>query len=101
MAEPLSDSANLSPSEARGIFRRNGFHGKTSGFCAGYMQANVTIVPSELADDFEELCKKNHSAFPVLYRSKPGELGAPPLASNVDIRLAYNLILPVSLTRSI
>ena len=81
-----SDAASLSPSEARAIFSRNGYYGTTSGFCQGRAQANVLMLPSDLADDFEELCKKNHSPFPLLYRSKPGEIGAPPLAKDTDIK---------------
>ena len=39
-----------------------------------------------MADDFELLCAKNSCAFPHLYRSQPGEVSAPPLASDSDVR---------------
>lgn len=43
-------------------------------------------MPSDITDDFERLCLSNSSPFPLLYRSKPGEVSAPPLASNSDVR---------------
>ena len=81
-----ADATSLSPSEARAIISRNGYYGTTSGFCLGHAQFNMMMLPSDLADDFEELCKKNHGPFPLLYRSKPGEVGAPPLAKDADIK---------------
>ena len=83
---PPENAAALLPSEARQLFRQNGFDGLTSGFCAGYMQANIVVLPRELADDFEQFCRRNSAPLPLLYRSKPGEVGAPPLAKDSDIR---------------
>ena len=68
------NAATLSPAEARGLFRINKFHGSTTGFCAGYLQANVAILPKSLAQDFGEFCRKNHAALPLLYCSQPGEV---------------------------
>ena len=76
----------MKPSDARCLFRRNGYSGYTSGFCSGYAQTNVLILPKKLADDFEKLCGRNSGAFPLLYRSEAGEVGAPPLAVDSDIR---------------
>lgn len=61
----------------------------TYGWCRGHLQANISIVPSRVADDFEKFCQLNPSACPLLYRSKPGEVTAPPLAQNSDIRLGF------------
>lgn len=58
----------------------------TYGWCVGHLQANISIVPSKVADDFERFCKLNSSACPLLYRSQPGEVTAPNLAENSDIR---------------
>lgn len=83
------DTLQFLPREAREQFRKENLS-KTpitcSQFCAGYLQANIACVPFDLADDFERLCITNSSPFPLLYRSKPGEVGAPPLASNSDVR---------------
>ena len=78
---------SMSPAEARRLFRNGGMNGETtSGLCLGYIQANIAILPSELAGDFERFCQMNEAACPVLYCSKPGEVGAPPLAVDSDIR---------------
>ena len=81
-----ADAAKRSPKEIRAIFRKNEYYGTTSGFCVGHAQANVIMLPSSLADDFECLCRKNSGCFPLLYRSQPGDIGAPPLADNTDIK---------------
>ncbi len=81
-----TDYGNLTPSDARSIFRLGEYYGTTAGFCLGFIQANLTVVPVEMADDFEEFCRKNPAPFPVLYRSKPGEVAAPELAENFDVR---------------
>ena len=47
---------------------------------------NVIILPESYADNFETFCKKNLSAFPLLYRSKVGEYAAPTLAKDSDVR---------------
>lgn len=81
-----ANAASLLPADARKIFRANRYYGSTSGFSGGYLQANVAAIPAQLADDFEELCRRNHGPLPLLYRSNPSELGAPPLAKDSDIR---------------
>ena len=83
---PPEKASVLQPSEARSLFRRNGYYGPTSGFCRGYTQANIIVLPKELADDFEEFCKRNSGPFPLLYKSQPGECTAPPLARESDIK---------------
>lgn len=87
----MADNASaLSPKQARDIFRTNSYYGSTGGFCLSYVQANIVIVPAQFADEFQEFCNKNSSALPLLYRSKPGEITAPPLANDSDIR--YNIL---------
>lgn len=81
------DPIEFHPKEAREQFRKNNLtHFPCSRFCAGYLQANIACLPSSLADDFEQLCHKNSCAFPHLYRSQPGEVSAPPLAMDSDVR---------------
>ncbi|XP_072545670.1 D-glutamate cyclase, mitochondrial [Salminus brasiliensis] len=62
------------------------FRGFRSNMESGYLQANVVILHKDLADDFEAFCHANRSPLPLLYRSKPGEWGCPPLAAQADIR---------------
>lgn len=84
---PRPDNASsMSPSDARALFRRNGYYGTTAGFCLGHAQTNVVILPKQFSDDFEEFCKRNSGPLPLLYRSGAGEVGAPPLAADSNIR---------------
>ncbi|XP_038585589.1 D-glutamate cyclase, mitochondrial [Micropterus salmoides] len=53
---------------------------------SGYLQANVILLPSHLANDFEALCHRNPAPLPLLYRSKSGETSCPDLAKHADIR---------------
>ena len=81
------DVSQFHPREARKQFQQNNLaHISCSQFCPGYLQANIACLPSNLADDFEQLCKNNSAAFPHLYRSQPGEVLAPPLAADSDVR---------------
>ena len=80
------NAASLSPEEARSLFRLNEYHGSTTGFCAGYLQANITVLPKTLADDFAEFCRLNHAPLPLLYRSQPGEVNTALTATDTDIR---------------
>lgn len=84
---PRPDNASsMSPSDARALFRRNGYYGPTAGFCLGHAQTNVAIMPKEFSEDFEEFCKRNSGPLPLLYRSGAGEIGAPPLATDSNVR---------------
>ena len=79
------DLAKVLPRDARRGFRDGG-DAPCSQLSRGYLQANIVCVPSALADDFEEYCRLNTSPCPLLYRSRPGEVAAAPLADNVDVR---------------
>jgi len=54
---------------------------------SGFLQANLAILPSEHAEDFEEFCHCNNAPCPLVYRSKEGEVEAPVLTEEEsDIR---------------
>lgn len=76
------------PSTARYEFRTNpALEGvSTVGYCMGHLQANMAILPSALADDFQQFCELNSAACPILYRSSIGEVSAGHLARDSDIR---------------
>ncbi|KAM7404097.1 hypothetical protein PAMA_004498 [Pampus argenteus] len=57
-----------------------------SAMDSGYQQANVVILPSHLAKDFEAFCRSNPAPLPLLYGSQSGETSCPPLAKQADIR---------------
>ena len=58
----------------------------TVGRGKGLLQANIGVVPSKVAGDFETFCRLNYGPLALIYRSHTGETGAPKLAQNSDIR---------------
>ena len=80
------NAASLSPEKARDLFRLGTYRGPTAGFCAGYLQANITVLPTSMAGEFGEFCRRNHAAMPVVYLSKPGEVSTSLTSTNSDIR---------------
>ena len=85
--------AQWTPTKARLEFRNEAFHGRsTCGVCMGSLQANMAMLPSSLADDFERFCELNKAPCPLLYRSQRGELSAGHLADNSDIRYSSMII---------
>lgn len=80
------------------LFRRqiraDEFHGaSTAGYCPGYVQANLLILPRAYANDFRLLCKRNPVPYVALnvfrcalcpayivYRTKTGVLSSSKLS---------------------
>lgn len=83
----FKDRTSWTPAQARSEFRQNNFPGVSTGDIAmGHVQASVAILPTSVAGDFAEFCKMNWAPCPLLYQAKAGEVGAPPLAADSDIR---------------
>jgi uncharacterized protein YcsI (UPF0317 family) len=53
---------------------------------AGYVQANVTIVPAAYAQDFQAFCEANAKACPILTIGEPGSPLLPALGQDIDVR---------------
>ncbi|CAH1270122.1 C14orf159 [Branchiostoma lanceolatum] len=84
---PDNSLGDIHPRDLRSLIRSGNMHGRsTSGMCKGRTQANIAIVHKSLAQDFEKFCQANAGPLPLLYMSKVGEYGAPPLAEDSDIR---------------
>jgi uncharacterized protein YcsI (UPF0317 family) len=84
------DPAALSPSEARALFAA-GLQVPTTGWCAGYAQANIIAVPQALAFDMMLFAQRNPKPCPILDvldagETRGGVLGGTDLASHADIR---------------
>lgn len=83
----FKNRADWSPAQARTQFRQNFFPAvQTGGIAAVYTQVSVHIVPSAEAEHFAEFCRLNKTPCPIVYKSKPGEVTATPIAADVDIR---------------
>lgn len=59
---------------------------QTAGLAPGYVQGNLAILPSALAEDFERFCRLNAQACPLLGRSEAGSPHIPELGVDLDIR---------------
>jgi len=77
---------NLSPNQFRQLIRRGEHKGNTSGFCSGFVQTNMVILPKDWASDFLHFCQNNPKPCPVLGISDPGSWEIPALAKDLDIR---------------
>jgi uncharacterized protein YcsI (UPF0317 family) len=74
-----------SPRELRMAAREGRFDRPTPGLCPGHVQANMAILPRDLAVDFRTFCEKNPKPCPLL---EVIEHGAEPvhLAPGADVR---------------
>ncbi|WP_067964315.1 putative hydro-lyase [Nocardiopsis trehalosi] len=70
-----TDPAALAPGDARALFRA-GLTVPTSGYAAGYAQANLIALPRDLAFDFLLFAQRNPKSCPVLDVTEPGETAA-------------------------
>ncbi|AQA19506.1 hypothetical protein BST95_15955 [Halioglobus japonicus] len=77
---------DTSPQALREAIRRGDFTGNTSGYSAGFVQCNLTILPADWASDFLRFCQANPKPCPLVGMStSPGDTALPPLGS-IDIR---------------
>ena len=75
----------MTPRMMRGRIRRGEWMGTTSGLCPGYVQANLVILPAQLASAFREFCERNPGPCPLIEQTAPGA-SAPSSAPDADLR---------------
>src|SRR5437867_9981405 len=69
------------------IQARNGaWSGQTSGLAMGYVQANLVVVPRDLAFDFLLFCQRNPKPCPLLDVTEPGSAEPHLVAPGADVR---------------
>ncbi len=71
---------------ARLASRRNRLSGVTSGLAPGFVQANLAILPQNLAQDFLHFCQRNPKPCPLIGVSAAGDWRIPAIAEDLDIR---------------
>lgn len=85
--------ALLAPEEARALFR-DGLRVPTAGWSAGWTQANLLVLPRELAFDFLLFAQRNPVPCPVLDVLDAGEVAGPLLDGDVRTDLpAYRVFV--------
>jgi len=71
--------------ELRQQIRANRWTGPTTGVAAGHVQANLVMVPKEVAFDFLLFCTRNPKPCPILDVLEPGQV-EPAIAPGADLR---------------
>ena len=75
-----------SPAELRGMMRDGDLVQPTSGMAPGHVQANLAILPRDLAFDFLLFCQRNPRPCPLLEVVEAGEVEPREFAPGADIR---------------
>ena len=71
--------------DARRLFRQGAYTGFTHGFAPGFVQANLAVLPKDLASDFLRFCQLNPKPCPLIGMSpKPGDSSMPELGQDLD-----------------
>lgn len=76
---------NMTPNRVRQRIRQQHITGPTAGMCAGYAQANVVILPSQYAADFETFALRNPRACPLLEKLDAGVRFTRLIADGADV----------------
>lgn len=79
------DYAAVSPAEVRAKIRDGKITGPTTGFCNGYAQGNLVVLPKALAWDFLLFCQRNPKACPLLEVADAGQRSFSQFAPGSDI----------------
>ncbi len=80
------DYSTMSGRQIRELCRTGSFDRSTAGVAAGYVQANLVILPANQAADFKRFCELNPRPCPLLESTKPGATETLRLARAADIR---------------
>ena len=78
--------ADMKPSEVRQLIREGKIDFQTSGMCNGFAQANMAVLPKDLAFDFLLFTQRNQKPCPVLDVTEPGSPIPRLIAPNADLR---------------
>ncbi|MFC4354735.1 putative hydro-lyase [Chryseomicrobium palamuruense] len=85
----LSKLTTWNPIEARDMIRNNNWVKPTSGMANGYIQANLAVLPKEMAFEFLLFCQRNPKPCPIIDVTEPGSripsLSAPLADLSTDI----------------
>jgi uncharacterized protein YcsI (UPF0317 family) len=77
----------LSPQMLRQKIRHGLFTGNTSGYCPGYVQGNLCVLPQQQAHEFLQFCQLNPKPCPLIGMSaNPGDYHITSLGKDIDLR---------------
>ncbi len=75
----------MTPVALRTRSAEGSFDQPTAGFCDGYVQANLVVLPEAYSADFETFCRKNPKPCPLLEVIGPGAYQTQKLAKSADL----------------
>lgn len=76
----------LEAQRCRKQIRAGEFSGPTAGLAKGAVQANLMILPKDLADEFMLFCQRNPKPCPLLAVTEPGQVDVPSMGKDIDLR---------------
>lgn len=79
------DYSNMKPLEVRKLISEGKITGQTSGMCLGYAQANLVIVPKNIAYDFLLFTQRNPKSCPLLEVGDVGDKFLKYLGKDINI----------------
>lgn len=82
----VSEIEKMRPPDFRKIVRQNKWTEMTLNSCSGYAQANLVILPEEMAFEFLLFCLRNPKPCPVLDVTERGNPHPVLLAADADLR---------------
>lgn len=82
----LSKLSNIAPLEVRKSIRKGELTEPTSGYCNGYAQGNLVILPKKYAYDFLLFTQRNPKPCPVLEVTDIGSSELVDIAGDCDIK---------------
>ena len=74
------------PGEVRALVRSGRWNGVTTGLAPGFVQANLAVLPRDLAFDFLLFCQRNPKPCPLLEVLDPGVFEPAQTAPGADLR---------------
>lgn len=83
----MSTYEKMHPQDVRALIRRGEWQKPTAGVAAGYAQANLVVLPEELAFSFLLFCQRNPKPCPVLDVTEPGSPIPQLVAPKADLRV--------------
>lgn len=82
----MKELAHADPATVRASIRRGDWERPTTGLCLGYLQANMAILPSDLALDFLAFCQRNPRPMPLIEMLAAGDPVPHAVAPGADVR---------------
>lgn len=77
---------SLDPHQVRSLIKEGRWKEDTEMVCRGYVQANLVVVPQDIAFDFLTFCVRNPGPCPVLDVTDPGSPHPRQVAPQADLR---------------